>query len=717
VRRLLRISASALAARWRVGLLLCVTTLVWCAHYDRWSPASWALPTIYGGDALEIYARIAAAAEGDAAPLRPQVISRLGAPHGANWNAYPSSDIVLLWGIGQLARAIGVFPAANLALLLANLTAALALYGCARWLRARWEWAFAAALLFAFTLQTFQRGISHLFLIFSWTVPLALLASALVAGSRRLRPGAPTGWFCVAVAAAIGAGNPYVLFLFLQLMGWALVAQWFGQRRRENLVTGGLALGAALACFAAFESHLWAFSRDTAAVSPLVRNYAGTELYAMKPLELLVPPPGHRWGFLADFGERYLHWSEFRSGESSMSYLGLAGVAGLIWLGIASIRRLLRQQRPPAPALAAGWIVTFSSLGGVTNFFALLTGLVVFRATTRFSIFLSALVLIFLALQLSRWSAGRPRWLTAGLAALALGLGLADQMPRGAGLDAQREIAARVAADQAFGQRLEARLPAGAMVFQLPVLDFPEATPPHRLEDYTYFRPYLATRSLCFSYGALRRRSRSHWQRELADLGTADLVARLERYGFGAVYFHRDAFADRGEALLRELAAAGRTERLDCPDHAQVAVLLRPEGDPEKPLARRPTFGRGWHSPRANEPRWAYGDAALSYFNPLDEPVRARLRLDLTSAGERDLAVRLNGRLAATARLLAERQVVDCEVELIPGVNRIDLDSVQPPVRASQGRNQLRSFGVFHLTLDLTPDATASPVARHDPER
>lgn len=688
-----------------------VTTLVWCAHYDRWTPASWALPTIYGGDALEIYARIAAAAEGDAAPLRPQVISRLGAPHGANWNAYPSSDVVLLWGIGQLARVIGVFPAANLALLLASVTAALALYGCARWLRARWEWALAAALLFAFTLQTFQRGISHLFLIFSWTVPLALLASGLVAGSRRLRPGRPAGLFCVAVAVAIGGGNPYVLFLFLQLMGWALVAQWFGQRRRENLVTGGLALGAALACFAAVESHLWAYNRDTAAVSPLVRSYAGTELYAMKPLELLLPPPGHRWAVLADFGERYLHWSEFRSGESSMSYLGLVGIAGLLWLAVVSARRLLRQQRPPAPALATGWIVAFSSLGGVTNFFALLTGLVVFRATTRFSIFISALVLLFVATRLSRWSAGRPRWLTATLAALLVAVGLADQMPRGAGLEAQREIAQRVAADRAFGQVLEARLPAGAMVFQLPVLDFPEAVPPHALEDYTYFRPYLATRSLCFSYGALRRRSRSHWQRELAELKTAEAIARLERYGFAAVYFHRDAFPDRGERLLRDLAAVGRTDRIDSPDRAQVAVLLRPAGRPEKPLARRPTFGRGWHHPRANEPRWAFGAAALSYYNPLAVPVRARLRFDLTSAGERELRIGINALPVASARLDGGRHVVECEALLAPGVNRIDLASPQPAVRASQGRNQLRSFGAYEVALELEP---SPPPARRE---
>jgi hypothetical protein len=249
------------------------------------------------------------------------------------------------------------------------------------------------------------------------------------------------------------------------------------------------------------------------------------------------------------------------------------------------------------------------------------------------------------------------------------------------------------------------------MVFQLPVLDFPEAVTPHALEDYAYFRPYLATRSLCFSYGALRRRSRSHWQRELADLATNEVVSRLERYGFAAVYFHRDAFPDRGERLLRDLAATGRTDRIDSPDQAQVAVLLRPAGQPEKPLARRPTFGRGWHHPRPNEPRWAFGNAALSYFNPLPKPVRARLRFVLTSAGERDVTVRVNSQAMAEARIDGERHPIEFELTLQPGVNRFDLESKQPGIRASQGRNQLRTFGAHEVALTL---ATPQPVAQRE---
>jgi hypothetical protein len=85
-----------------------------------------------------------------------------------------------------LGRGIGLFAAANLGLLLAQVSAALAFYLVARRLAVRWEWAWAGALLFAYTYHTFHRGLAHFSFVFTWTVPVGLLAVWLVAQSRRL---------------------------------------------------------------------------------------------------------------------------------------------------------------------------------------------------------------------------------------------------------------------------------------------------------------------------------------------------------------------------------------------------------------------------------------------------------------------------------------------------------------------------------------------------
>ena len=709
-----RLSPHRATGHGRVVFLALVTTLVWIAHYDRWSLASWSVPTDYRGDSLEIFARIQAAAEGNTLPLQPQVIDRLGAPFGANWSAYPTSDLPLVCALGWLARGVGVFAAANIALLLATVSAALAFYGCARWLRVRWEWAFAGALLFAFTFQTFSRGLPHLFLVFAWTVPPALLACGFVATGRRLRLLGRSGLFCVGIAAVIGAGNPYTLFLFLQLLAWALVAQWLGARRRENIRVGLVAFAAAGTAFLLVESPVWLFAPDTAATSPLVRNYGATERYALKPIELFLPPATHRWDALAFFGHRYVRWSDWRNGEAFAPYLGLVGIVGFAWLAGVTLRAILRRRRLPGLALPAGWVLAFASVGGLTNLMAFFTGLIVFRATNRFSIFVSAVVLLFLAAQLSRWWRERGVRHTWGLssqgwqagsvaaAALLIILGLFDQLPPAPGLGKQQRIAERLEADRALGTILEARLPKGAMVFQLPVMMFPEVEPRGQLGDYEHFRPFLATSSLRFNYGALKGRSRGRWQRELEELPTEELVRRLEHYGFAALYLNRRGFADHAEKLLAELRALGRTQVIAGASGEQVVVLLEPNLTPKLPLARTLTFGHGWHSARAGEPRWAYGPAAFSYYNPTPEPRPATVRLSVIATGPRTVAIAVNGTDKTTAPIAELRQEIDLQVTLRPGYNRFDLTSAEPARRLSQERGHLRSFAVYttRVTLD-----------------
>jgi hypothetical protein len=128
-----------------LGLILTVA-LVWVWHYGLWTPADWRVPLDYSGDTHEMLTRIKAASEGDTWPLAPQVLKRLGAPWGAHWNGYPTPDKLLVLLLGGLARGIGVAAAANLAVLVAAVSAALAFYGVARRLRASWEWAFVGGI-------------------------------------------------------------------------------------------------------------------------------------------------------------------------------------------------------------------------------------------------------------------------------------------------------------------------------------------------------------------------------------------------------------------------------------------------------------------------------------------------------------------------------------------------------------------------------------------
>jgi hypothetical protein len=291
--------------------------------------------------------------------------------------------------LGALARVIGVFAAANVGLLLAQITAAVAFYFTARWLRCRWEWAWVGAVLFAYTYHTFHRGLPHFSFVFTWTVPIGLLAVWLIAQSRRLEWRSSGAVVCVVAALGLGVSTPYNLLFWGQLLVWALVVQWLGTRRRANLQIGLFTGALAVAAFFVTNAEVWLYVEDSDAVPLLTRNYGGTERYALKPMEMFIPPKFHRWDWLAFFGERYWRWSDWR-GEDYLPYLGIVGIVAFIILAATTVRRLLARRAIPGQALSVTWLLAYATVGGITNVLAFFAGFQIFRATNRVAVFVSA---------------------------------------------------------------------------------------------------------------------------------------------------------------------------------------------------------------------------------------------------------------------------------------------------------------------------------------
>lgn len=726
-------------------LLTVVVTLLFCQLYDRWTPAQWGTPVHYDGDSLEVLARIKAAAEGDLAPLLPQTVGRLGAPGEANWNEYPGTDAWANFVLGQVARVTGVAAASNLALWFAHLSAALVFYGWVRLLGHRREWALTGALLFAFSYFSFNRGLPHLWLVFTWQVPLILLTTWLIGGSGRWLQQRWARWLCVGTAVALGASNPYNLFLYLQLLAWALVAAWCRPDAKLNRRVGASCMAAALAMFALTHLPVWLYHDDEGGQPLLARNYAGTEIYALKPIELVLPPSDHRVGLLASLGSRYVRWSDWR-GETFAPYLGLIGVAGLFWLMAELALRLATRRglRPGAPGLQALWILLFSSIGGINSILAFYFGLQVFRATNRYSIFLLALALYFLMARLSTLSRRWPvpvRW---GTAAGILVLGLWDQVPRSVSTGARLDCAREFAADRSLGAVLESQLAPGALVFQLPIMDFPEGNPRHRLKAYDHFRVYLATETTRFSFGTRKGRASGNWRHDYERMPPADLVQALEAAGFDAVLLDPAGYAkpEHREFLVAELSS--RARQLDTGEDSRLLFRLQPVAQPQLPLALGPTFGQGWHSrfrPREGYPqlgfvppsppskppqwyqretpqpglgaerstrrfsdvtrseqiRWAHGDAVLMYQNPRDEPLLVRVELWLSAPDERRLEMRHNRVKVGELNLDEYPRLLEVDLLLQPGHNRIDLVTDRRAVRVSEQRWSLRAFALHEL--------------------
>ena len=93
------------------------------------------------------------------------------------------------------------------------------------------------------------------------------------------------------------------------------------------------------------------------------------------------------------------------------------------------------------------------------------------------------------------------------------------------------------------------------MLFQLPVVDFPEGQRVRGATDYEHLRPYLHSTQLRFSYGSDKGRPREAWQRRVEALEPEAMADALERMGFAGLLVNRKAYEDGGPG------AAGRGSR------------------------------------------------------------------------------------------------------------------------------------------------------------
>jgi hypothetical protein len=568
---------------------LALTVLVaglWCAVVGRTSLEAWRVPVDTGGDAWYTLATLKAAQDGHVTPFGLVEVPELGAPQGASWNDFLRQHKLQYGLAGGLARALGLFPAANLLVLLAAVLAALAFQAVSRHLGARPEWAFVGACAFALSPFLFYRSLAHLTLTFFWPIPLAILVVAWAFGEGGIRPGSRRFLAAVAIAVLAGLHNIYFAALFAQFLGLSVLVHGL-LRRAPRAALSSLALLVVLLATVLVDNAnvLVQATREGVPANTLLRPYGNLERYALKPIELLLPLGEAGIVPWRAAGKVYRQSALYR-GELGSAYLGFAGVLALLGLGIATARAGLGRPKSPVPgaALALAWIFAYAVVGGLNGLLGL-SGFVWLRAANRTSISILAVVLLWGATEVSRAAWTRRRKASVLAAALLGAFTLADQLPPWTRAEAIRERGAVVASDAVFTRSLEAVLPAGAMLFQLPVVDFPEGLRIRGASDYEHLRPYLHSTQLRFSYGSDKGRPREAWQRRVEALEPEAMADALERMGFAGLLVIRKAYGDGARELRERLATTGRLEVLESPDDDFLFIRLRPAPSPLPPDA------------------------------------------------------------------------------------------------------------------------------------
>ena len=599
-----------------------------------------------------------------------------------------------------LARAFGLLIGANVALLSASLLAAATFYFACRQFGCHPIFSVAGAALFSLSRFAFARSLHHLSLTFYWHVPLGVLTvwccltRPTIYRERRLI------LFCVAVAVLHGVQNIYYTGMFLQFL---LGISCYHAMRREpwRRIVFPLVLAAVAVFTVGLMNVDTLYSRVVNGPNPsvLVRNYAGVELYALKPIELIVPVV-HRITALGDWGMNHYAKQAYVVGEIGSPYLGIVGIAALLLLLWEAVRHLVGQNLKQVPfhLWFVLWTLAFSVIGGINALLAV-CGLVLFRGSNRYSIVILTLVLLFLVRYLSSFTRNW-KWMPASaLAGSIMVLGLLDQIPSSPTRESIAATRKVVRADAKMAANLEAKLPVNAMIFQLPIMDFPEVPPLRGVACYEHFRPYLYSRHLRYSYGSDKGRTRERWQSEAEQFGTSRLINILEQYGFSAILINRKGYEDGAAGLLQELRSLGKSNVL-VESVEFICVALTPSTRPILP----PDFDKNWHGLEGNAThdwRWSSGDATIVLYNPESGPRQTHLSFRLETLQPRRLEIALDSKniYDDTLQPGAVVQPVDLTFMLAPGNNVLRFKSSAPGVISGTGDPRKLAFALHDFRL------------------
>jgi len=464
---------------------------------------------------------------------------------------------------------------------------------------ARWEdcdrtWAFVAALAFGLAPFIFAQSPFHITTEYVWHVPLFLPIWRWIAAEPGIVWGSRRFWFAVAVGFITGLQSPYWTNIFCQLTLLGAGAMYWRHRSWPAFRSALAVIGAAAVAFALMNLDTWTY-RLAEGPNPgaLSREYKWMEIYGLKLVDLVIPPVTHHSNTFAAFATAH------RIGDPAKgippasplqdegSYLGIVGLLALGWLVWTAVSDAVKGRANDLPLAAwqVLWIVICFTTGGLNAILGAF-GFTLFRTGQRYSLVILAIVLLYAAQRLTAWhKAGATRSGPGGTslgtlaaAAAICGLILWDQVPRAPSAETTATIARQVAADREFTEKMEAALPVGAMVFQVPVMEFPESPMPG-VPSYDHFRPYLFSKHLRYSFGSMKGRERERWQpavqgkffegatldREAGVIRVNPANARaavdeLKRLGFSAIYVNRNGFPDRGKGIEEALLELGYTK-------------------------------------------------------------------------------------------------------------------------------------------------------------
>jgi hypothetical protein len=487
----------------------------------------------------------------------------------------------------------------------------------------------AGGLLYAFQPYHYLRGQVHYFLSAYYVIPLTVMLMLWLCQGRlpffvkdaegryRFKPWSADALAVLVIGALTASAGAYYAFFACALLvvagvyGWAITKTWRAGASAGLVILVIVAAG--VANHAPVFPYQYQYGQNA---RPHVRMAEDAERYGLRIAQLVLPvaqhnPVGFRDIVLFDpaaIRSMYQAPAYKELNETDWDPLGLIGALGYLFL-LLVVLLPGRKTWPIGPLSALAVFGTLvGTLGGFGSVFSILVSAQV-RCYNRISIYLAFLAVFAACWLIDRFFDTRRGWVRRlrgpAFAALVL-FGLWDQtndqwfpdfrikQPGYVGVDDQRDaVAKRYRADHKFFERVEELMPEGGLVFTYPYLEYPESMPyqesgqTEKIESYDMALGYLHTKTLRWSFGAMKGREWDNWQREVCGSvsNPPRFLERLVLAGFEGLLVDTRGINPRrwhemkkgldqylGQGALRELHADRRLYFFDLRGHREYLI-------------------------------------------------------------------------------------------------------------------------------------------------
>ncbi len=677
-------------------LLFLSCFFIFIHSYDLLTLSDWETPLGYQGDMWLVLSLIKGYMDGTTLPFLFKIIPNLNAPFNANWNDYPITEEIIFYTTGIIARFVGLYPATSILLFLSHFLSLVSFYYVARYFKINLFLAISGAFIFAFSHFIFLRGIGHIVVGFVFHIPLIIMVLSWCYQQKIMKS---TIWnkksyIAIIIAFITGMFNPYYSIMFCQLLLFSVIYYFINKKYTYIKLPLTLILSTTFSFLLMnLDTMIYGIIHGTN-IAFSHRNIPSLEIYALKLPDLIFPSGyTHLWGKIS---EVLYHSRTFLKGEYWSPYLGIVGILAFLYFIFSNLYFLFQKKFNKANVhfWHLIWIVLFSIVGGI-NLIIGSFGFTLLRATNRYSVMIFVIVLLYFFIFISkRFSQKSIIFISIILFSIS---SYEELYPRFKWHKSDlNPISEKIIDDQRIIWSIE-NYDEKAMVFQLPITDFPEVGPLFKMGDYENLRPYLNSNSLHFSHGSNKGRGDNDWQKQIALMDSKEMLSSLLGYGFKFIILNKNGYEDNGSLMLDKLK--NYTETLYETTDLVSLKINDLTFEKIKPIIN---FSHGWSSDEVTH-RWAVlKDAEISIHNFSQYERNINIEFDITSLRKSQIDIYFSDEFISTMNSQpGDFKNFNYKFILKPGLNKIKFKGNKYPILAGKSDRRLLSFALYNLNIDI----------------